>query len=780
MGDVFGAALGDAGQFLRDAAVAAAHELGVFSALSGSRTTSEGQTLDELAKELGVAKGVRRLRALVELLAGIGMLSRHVCDGAVRFAVAGEPPSKPDVPKDGWGQLADVIRTNKALDVPGGEQELRMHAHLAEAGAAAARELFEKLREAIAVGSGGNMTLLDLGGGAGAYTAAFLEVFPNGGATIVDYAEVIALARTHLARFGGRVRFIVSDVRTIDTPSVGAHDIVLLANVLHLHDERACAQLCAIAARAVKPGGRVVVKDLRIDDDRGGPVEGLLFALNMAVYTGGGDVYSAAQIRAWLEAAGIEGVEERRLDIAPDAFAIVGRRASVQSEVAIESEMKAIASRLSRVGKIAWRELEAAGKLREDARPRHLVFPNEFGRTLAKALVTAREEGRADQEAAMEAHYLETLPRLRVAQIVGSDEPAATFMHAELDWAQLPRMSAAMDRLFDVLGDADVDAARVMGTATANAFRAGARTFGELFMQTHYGACMPLLYGYPGDLAYFAARGRERGESVLATMDRYLVAPLVHELCHFGRERGALPTHLDECVGGWLGVHVWPEFAVPDGERDDAIPYAPLLAQVGQAFARAFDVKAIVRAQSGAVPWRDVLGERVLAMVERICDEDWRRMRTLHFLSDTTKPRPWVALALAAGAGHALETHTVQSLAELPIGTLALRPDEAIDRAIVRDAICAMCLETSVVDGSLRTRFVLPNDAIRVDARACRVTCGEAEYWFPPEVAGRILAANRPAYQLRLASRAAIPEAVAAICEASAGMETGGFSLVVA
>jgi hypothetical protein len=236
----------------------------------------------------------------------------------------------------------------------------------------------------------------------------------------------------------------------------------------------------------------------------------LLFALNMAVYTGGGDVYSAAQIRAWLEAAGIEGVEERRLDIAPDAFAIVGRRASVQSEVAIESEMKAIASRLSRVGKIAWRELEAAGKLREDARPRHLVFPNEFGRTLAKALVTAREEGRADQEAAMEAHYLETLPRLRVAQIVGSDEPAATFMHAELDWAQLPRMSAAIDRLFDVLGDADVDAARVMGTATANAFRAGARTFGELFMQTHYGACMPLLYGYPGDLAYFAGASGAR------------------------------------------------------------------------------------------------------------------------------------------------------------------------------------------------------------------------------------------------------------------------------
>ncbi|HTL35438.1 MAG TPA: methyltransferase, partial [Kofleriaceae bacterium] len=282
--DVFGAALGDAGKFLRDAAVAAARELGVFEALAASP-----RTVDDLAAALKLERGARRLRALVELLAGLGHLRRIADDRFeslgqpelhVRFALVGDAPPRPDVPKVGWGLIADVIRTDKPLDVPGGEYERRMHAHLASAGAAAARELFEKLRAEIersaALGSaeptaarviqvgpelsgGENQvgpelsgdadssnaavvarenqvgpelsgvaveaseaseargpTLLDLGGGAGGYTAAFLDAFPEGRATLVDYAEVIALAREHLARFGDRVRFIVSDARTIE------------------------------------------------------------------------------------------------------------------------------------------------------------------------------------------------------------------------------------------------------------------------------------------------------------------------------------------------------------------------------------------------------------------------------------------------------------------------------------------------------------------------------------------------------------------------------------
>jgi len=104
------------------------------------------------------------------------------------------------------------------------------------------------------------------------------------------------------------------------------HGAVLLANLLHLHPEDMCARLCAAAARAVAPGGMVVIKDLRIDEDRTGPLEGLLFALNMAVYTAAGDVHPTSQLRAWLSAAGLVDIVERRLDAAPDAIVVIGRR----------------------------------------------------------------------------------------------------------------------------------------------------------------------------------------------------------------------------------------------------------------------------------------------------------------------------------------------------------------------------------------------------------------------------------------------------------------------
>src|SRR5262249_16526202 len=69
----------------------------------------------------------------------------------------------------------------------------------------------------------------------------------------------------------------------------------------------------------------VVVKDLRVDDDRSGPIEGLLFALNMALYTEAGDVYSTSQLRDWLAAAGLGDIADHRLAAAPPALLLLGR-----------------------------------------------------------------------------------------------------------------------------------------------------------------------------------------------------------------------------------------------------------------------------------------------------------------------------------------------------------------------------------------------------------------------------------------------------------------------
>jgi SAM-dependent methyltransferase len=309
--DVFGAAL-EARGFLCDAAVAAGHELGVFEALARSGPAS----LDEIAGRIGVVAG-HRLRALLDVLAAIGAIVGEGTAGMPpRLAAAAVVPPRPAIAGAGWGRLAEVIRSDRPLPMDTDRAgQRRLHGHLASAGAAAARELVASLDTA---------SLLDLGAGAGAYSKAFLDERTDRRATLVDAGEILELAAEHLGPLAARARFVEGDAADVDTGN--GHGAVLLANLLHLHSPAMCARLCAAAARAVAPGGVVVIKDLRVDDDRTGPTEGLLFALNMAIYTEAGDVYSTAQLRGWLASAGLVDMVERRLSSAPDAIVVIARR----------------------------------------------------------------------------------------------------------------------------------------------------------------------------------------------------------------------------------------------------------------------------------------------------------------------------------------------------------------------------------------------------------------------------------------------------------------------
>jgi hypothetical protein len=728
--DVFGTAVASAGDFLRDAAIDAGHELGLYAVLGSHGPLS----VDALARILAVEQGARRLRALADALVVFGVLARR----GRAVALAGEPPPRAGVVPAGWGRIAEVIRTDHALPAEGVDTELRYHRHLLAVGAAPARELSALLPAT---------SLLDLGGGAGAYAAGYLATHPGARVTLVDHAAVIALAERELAPLADRVQLIAGDVRQVALGE--GYGAALLSNLLHLHPPAVCAELCALAARAVAPGGVVAIRDLRIAADRSGPLEGVLFALNMAIYTPGGDVYPIGQLRAWLEDAGLVDVEVRSLDTAREAVVVLGKRPLSP----IPQLERQLASALARTGKLAWRELRAAGTLRADARPAPLAFPRTLQRVLARAVAVERLDATPVSLAratTLERHYTEHMPRMLVTQRVGAAEPAAALLRHTLAWSRLPRLARALDALFGRLARAGVDATPALGAPDADAFRTRTPDLATLCARTYYGGCMPLLYGYPDDLAYFAARGAELGLDLDGIIDRYLVAPVLHELCHFARDREALPPHLDECVAGWLGVEVWPEFAYPEPGHDDAIYAAPWLAQIGQALARAFGVDALVCAQAGAVPWADALPATfVEAAIER-CAADWRVRRTSHFLSDTFDPAPWVALALAGG----------------------LPADDAFDRAIVADGLRAMCLVNSRVAGSFRTRTELP-EVITIDDAAitapARSACDRVapRYWLPPAVGARMREAGLVRLELHLRSLTAIPAAADAIAAAT-------------
>jgi O-methyltransferase domain len=595
--DVFSAALDAGGAFLRDAAIAAAHDLGWFAARPEAPT--------------------RRMRALLAVLDALDVWR--------------DPPPRPDVAADGWGRLAEVLRRDRPLAIDPA-LETKYQQHLLAASAPAARELVARLPAWLGREP---RSLIDLGGGAGAYTAAFLEAWPAATATLVDRAEVVALAHERLARFGSRVTYVEGDARNLVVQRPGGelvverHDVALLANVLHLHGPRACEQLCDVAALA---GELVVVKDLRRDT-----LQGLLFALGMAIYTDAGDVYTADEIRGWLPPL----TSEVRLEAADEGLVVTAR-----------------------------------GRAAEVA---DVTMPGAFANVLTRALAGGPWPELVE-------HYTRRMPARR------AEQAQLPILHAFLDWDRLPRLRGAIARLNAILVDAGVPPIEP------------APTLGALYERTFYGRLMPLLYG---------DAHLERAGNPHDVIDRYLVAPVMHELCHLGPERPMLaPVHLDECVGGWLAVHVHPAFG-----EDDALAAAPWLAQVGQAVVRAFGVRAVVRAHAGLEP----LPAWFMREAESLGWRHFAAHRPLHLLADTLDPVPWVELARSRG----------------------LPPDPAFDRVVVRDALRAMCLP------GMATAPVAPAEVVRIADGW--MTCGAQRYWVP--LAG--------VHELKLAATGDIPALVA-------------------
>jgi hypothetical protein len=284
---------------LRDAAVAAAHELGLFEALP--------RPASELADRLQVRP--RRLAALVRVLLLDGALVES--HGILR-PPAVPVPARPPSTRGAWGRLAGVIRSDRPLatdSAPAAQADelRRFHDHLRSAGASAAQEVAQLLDP--------EGPLLDLGGGAGAYTAAFLAAHPLERATIVDRPTVLELAREAVPAAGRSAADLLGD-----DPWPAEVRIALLANVLHLYGPADAARLVARAARSVVGGGQVAVKDF----DASSPT-GILFSLNMALFTDAGEVHDAMRLCAFLRAAGLRNVTTDRLRSAPEALLVRGR-----------------------------------------------------------------------------------------------------------------------------------------------------------------------------------------------------------------------------------------------------------------------------------------------------------------------------------------------------------------------------------------------------------------------------------------------------------------------
>jgi len=150
--------------------------------------------------------------------------------------------------------------------------------------------------------------LLDVGGASGTWTIKFLRAVPEAKATLFDLPEVIPMAKEHIAKAGltDQVEFVEGDFYTDDLPT-GA-DFIWLSAIAHQNSRQQNQQLFSKLYTVLENGGKLVLRDVVMDESRTKPEGGALFAINMLVATEGGGTYTFDEFRMDLLNAGFANI----------------------------------------------------------------------------------------------------------------------------------------------------------------------------------------------------------------------------------------------------------------------------------------------------------------------------------------------------------------------------------------------------------------------------------------------------------------------------------------
>jgi SAM-dependent methyltransferase len=167
------------------------------------------------------------------------------------------------------------------------------------------------------VNLGGRHSLLDLGGGPGAYAVLFCKHYPALFATVFDLPEVVKFARKHIEEegLGNRISTLEGDYLRNSIGS--AYDAVLASNVIHSLGPKQILRIFKKCFKALDPGGILLVRDFILDEDGTDPPAASLFAVNMLVGTTEGNCYTEAEVTQWLQKTGFVRISFSR--ISPDS-----------------------------------------------------------------------------------------------------------------------------------------------------------------------------------------------------------------------------------------------------------------------------------------------------------------------------------------------------------------------------------------------------------------------------------------------------------------------------
>ena len=298
--------------FMASRVIISAAELDLFTLLA-----SQARTAEEVAEAIGA--DLRGITILLDALCALGFLVKT--DGTYQTEASAAPLLSANGPASvrpmvlhmgsvwrNWSNLTDIVLGKTVPDLKKGILDKEnFEAFIGAMHVVASRNAPDVVA---AVGPAGARRLLDVGGGSGSYTLAFLEAQPAIQATLFDKPPVIEMARTRIeaAAMADRVTLVPGDFYTDELPA--GHDLALLSAIIHQNSPAENEELYRKIHRALDAGGRIVIRDHVMSPDHTQPTEGALFAVNMLAGTRGGGTYTFEEIEAGLAATGFVGIRQ--------------------------------------------------------------------------------------------------------------------------------------------------------------------------------------------------------------------------------------------------------------------------------------------------------------------------------------------------------------------------------------------------------------------------------------------------------------------------------------
>lgn len=285
-----------------------AYELKIFDHLAGRSCSSA-----DIASLINA--DARATDRLMNVLASLGLLEKKhgLFDNSVfaeKFMVSLSPAFLGGLAHTvdlwrKWSTLTQVIRKGSAIELEDDFNErgtswieafiAAMHAR----GVAQGRELASLLDLSKTKRS------LDVGGGSGAFTFAFVEKNPSIHAVIFDLPNVIPITQKYISRVNPAASVETKAGDYLTDPLGTGFDLVLMSAIIHINNPEENRHLIRKGSAALEPGGQLVIMDHLMNEDRTEPLQGAVFAINMLVGTKNGDTYTLDEISGWMNEAGL-------------------------------------------------------------------------------------------------------------------------------------------------------------------------------------------------------------------------------------------------------------------------------------------------------------------------------------------------------------------------------------------------------------------------------------------------------------------------------------------